>query len=347
MNGYEYDEKLEFSTDGAITLSKPELRVAFVLMDKFTLIPVAGLVDSLRFAADKSFRSHQILCQWDWMTWNNEPVSASCGLLISPTSPLESLDMYDYIVICGGLVSETRNPPQGLVQMIKDAYEGGIPLVSLCSGSFVLGKAGLLDGKRCAVHFTIREEFQNRFPNSTAIINESYIDDEGIITCPGGTAIDLAAAMIRRHCGELRAQKGLKYLLVSEDEVKYVDEEHAHELSSFVYQNELVQRVISFMQSNLSVKLTLHEITDHFQTSPRQLHRLFMANTNMAPLAFWRRLRLENARRQLAHTDTSITLIAIDNGFSDASHFISWFRKEYGETPSCYRKRRHEVEALN
>lgn len=342
VSHYDYDDKLDLSPDGRFALAKPELRVAFVLMDKFTLIPVAGLVESLRFAADKSFRSYQIFCQWDWMTWKNEPVRASCGLLITPTSPLEALDMYDYIVICGGLLSETRNPPQGLIKMIQEVYKEGIPLVSLCSGSFVLGKAGLLDGKRCAVHFTIREEFQARFPNTTAIINESYIDDEGIITCPGGTAIDLAATMVRRHCGELRVQKGLRYLLVDEHDVKHLDESQGS--ISYLYQNGLMQRVISFIQANLNVKLTLHEIADHFQTSPRQLHRLFISNTNMGFLKFWRRLRLENARRQLANTDTNITLIAIDNGFSDASHFISWFRKEYGETPSCYRKRRHEAE---
>ena len=59
---------------------KPELRVGFVLMNQFTLVPVAGLVDSLRFAADKSFRSPQVYCQWDWMTLDDQPITASCGM---------------------------------------------------------------------------------------------------------------------------------------------------------------------------------------------------------------------------------------------------------------------------
>lgn len=86
---------------------KPELRVGFVLMNHFTLVPVAGLVDSLRFAADKSFRSQQVFCQWDWMTLNDQPIVASCGMPISPTKPLNLWAQYDYIVIAGGC-SERR-----------------------------------------------------------------------------------------------------------------------------------------------------------------------------------------------------------------------------------------------
>ena len=67
---------------------KPDLRVGFILINQFTLVPVAGLVDSLRFAADKSFRSQQIFCKWDWMTCNDQPITASCGMPISPTKPL-------------------------------------------------------------------------------------------------------------------------------------------------------------------------------------------------------------------------------------------------------------------
>ncbi|MFP3373251.1 GlxA family transcriptional regulator, partial [Pseudomonas sp. SIMBA_068] len=67
---------------------KPELRVGFLLLNQFTLVPVAGLVDSLRFAADKSFRSQQVYCQWDWMTLDDQPITASCGMPISPTKPL-------------------------------------------------------------------------------------------------------------------------------------------------------------------------------------------------------------------------------------------------------------------
>ena len=322
---------------------KPELRVGFVLLNQFTLVPVAGLVDSLRFAADKSFRSQQLFCQWDWMTLNDQPITASCGMPINPTKPLNMFAQYDYIVIAGGLLGETRNPPDWLLDALRSVNAAHIPIIALCSGSFVLGKAGLLDGRRCAVHFTLRDEFKERFPASTMVIDKSYVDDRGIITCPGGTAIDLAANLIRRHCGAVRAQKGLEYLLVEERR----EDERAAAASESVYQNDRVQRAIEFMRAHLDASMTLQTVAEAVGTHPRQLHREFVANTQEPPANYWRKLRLEHARRLLVNTSQNITTIALACGFSDASHFILWFRKQYGETPYTFRKRRHEVERFD
>jgi transcriptional regulator GlxA family with amidase domain len=319
---------------------KPELRVGFVLMNQFTLVPVAGLVDSLRFAADKSFRSQQVYCQWDWMTLDDQPITASCGMPISPTKPFDLFAQYDYIVLAGGLLGETRNPPARLLEALREVHAARIPIIALCSGSFVLGKAGLLDGRRCAVHFTVRDEFRERFPRSTMVIDKSYVDDGGIITCPGGTAIDLAANLIRRHCGAVRAQKGLEYLLVDERAAEPT-------ASDSVYQNDRVQRAITFMRANLDASMTLKAVAEAVGTHPRQLHREFVANTQEPPANYWRKLRLEQARRLLVDSSQNITTIAVACGFSDASHFILWFRKLYGETPYSFRKRRHEVERFD
>ncbi|WP_449433395.1 GlxA family transcriptional regulator [Pseudomonas putida] len=322
---------------------KPDLRVGFVLMNQFTLVPVAGLVDSLRFAADKSFRSQQVFCQWDWMTCTDQQVFASCGMPISPTTPLNLHAGYDYIVLAGGLLGETRNPPNWLLDALRDVHAANIPIIALCSGSFVLGKAGLLDGRRCAVHFTIRDEFKTLFPNATAVIEKSYVDDHGIITCPGGTAIDLAASLIRRHCGAVRAQKGLEYLLVEERS----EEKSAAGGDESIYHCNRVEQAIAFMRANLDVSLSLKAVAEAVGTTPRQLHREFVTNTQEPPANYWRKLRLDHARRLLVNTSQNITTIALSCGFSDASHFILWFRKLYGETPYSFRKRRHEVERFD
>ena len=202
---------------------------------------------------------------------------------------------------------------------------------------------GLLDGRRCALHFTLRDEFKERFPLSTAVIDKSYVDDRGIITCPGGTAIDLAANLIRRHCGAVRAQKGLEYLLVDER----ADQQEGQAASDSVYQNDRVQRAIAFMRANLDASMTLKAVAEAVGTHPRQLHREFVANTQEPPANYWRKLRLDHARRLLVNTSQNITTIALACGFSDASHFILWFRKQYGETPYSFRKRRHEVERFD
>ncbi|MBO9653393.1 MAG: GlxA family transcriptional regulator [Agrobacterium tumefaciens] len=337
----------ETDDPSAANSGHPDLRVAFVLMNQFTLAPVAGFVDSLRFAADKSFRSQQIYCQWDWMTCNDQPVTASCGMPIVPTRPLDLSANYNYVVIAGGLLSETRNPPEWLLDSLRVLYAKGTPIIALCSGSFVLGKAGLLDGHRCAVHFTIRDEFVQRFPGATAMVDKTFIDDGRIITCPGGPAIDLASHLIRRHCGALRARKSIEYLLIGDERGKQAGGSSTPDSSeTSVYQNDLVLRAIGYMKDHLDANGSLKEVAKFVGTHPRQLHRLFIANTNTPPANYWRKLKLERARKLLADTSMNITSIGFECGFSDASHFILWFRKLYGETPHAYRKRRHEVERL-
>ncbi|SDS22064.1 Transcriptional regulator GlxA family, contains an amidase domain and an AraC-type DNA-binding HTH domain [Halopseudomonas litoralis] len=326
---------------------KPDLRVGFILMNQFTLVPVAGLVDSLRFAADRSFRSQQIFCKWDWMTCHDQPVTASCGMPVSPTKPLSVIGEYDYVVLAGGLLSETRNPPVWLLDLLRELHQAGTQIIALCSGSFVLGQAGLLDGRRCAVHFTIREEFIQRFPLAEVLTDKSYVDDDGIFTCPGGTAIDLASNLISRHCGTVRAQKGLEYLLVEDEEIQRqtpADKPRVTELH--VYKNDMVERAISYMRSHMDAPDSLAAVAQSIGTNERQLHRAFISCTNESPARYWRRLRLDYARQLLMNTNKHVTQIAYATGFSDASHFILWFRKQFGETPNSFRKRRHEIEKL-
>ena len=326
---------------------KPDLTVGFLLMNHFTLASVAGLVESLRFAADESFSSRQIFCRWEWMTCDNQPVMASCGLPVSPTVGLDFTQNWDYFVIAGGLLEETRQSPPWLLQALRDLHARKIPIVTLCSGAFVAGNAGLLDGRRCAIHFTTRDEFRMRFPDALPVIDKTYIKDRGIITCPGGMAVDLAADLIRQHCGLVRSQKVLKYLLMEEPAApvrKPQKKTPFHEPD--VYENELVNRVIEFMKHHLDSPVPLAEVARFAGVTFRQLNLIFTKCTSCSAAAYWRRMRLEKARMLMADSSNSINVIAATTGFADASHLIAWFRKQYGETPSSFRKRRREVERL-
>ncbi|WP_380178272.1 GlxA family transcriptional regulator [Kalamiella sp. sgz302252] len=322
---------------------QPDLTVGFLLIKNFTLASVAGLVESLRFAADESFGSRQIFCRWAWMTCDNQPVTASCGLPVSPDAPLDFTRRWDYFVVAGGLLEETRNPPEWLTEALKELHARNIPIITLCSGAFVAGKAGLLDGKRCAIHFTTRDEFRQRFPKAIPVIDKTYINDGGIISCPGGTAIDLAADLIRRHCGLVRSQKVLKYLLVEE---ATVSGKKARAAQPDVYENEVVTRVIDFMKHHLDSPVPLAEVAEFAGVTFRQLNLIFAKSTGYSAAVYWRRMRLERARKLMADSSLSINEIAIATGFADASHLIAWFRKQYGETPSLFRKRRREAERL-
>ncbi len=331
----------------ALSEPKPDLTIGFLLMKSFTLASVAGLVESLRFAADESFTSRQIFCRWEWMTCDNQPITASCGLPVSPTANLNFSKDWDYFVVAGGLLEETRQPPQWLLQALRELHARNIPIITLCSGAFVAGNAGLLDGRHCAIHFTTRDEFRLRFPKAIPVIDKTYIKDGGIISCPGGTAIDLAADLIRQHCGLVRSQKVLKYLLVEEPAAPVKKPQKKDNLNEpDVYENELVNKVIELMKHHLDSPVPLVEVAQFAGVTFRQLNLIFTKCTGYSAAVYWRRMRLERARKLMADSSNSINAIATATGFADASHLIAWFRKQYGETPSSFRKRRREVERL-
>lgn len=323
---------------------KPDLTIGFLLMKQFTLASVAGLVESLRFAADESFSSRQIFCRWEWMTCDDQPVTASCGLPVSPTARLDFSRDWDYFVVAGGLLEETRQPPAELLQALRDLHARNIPIITLCSGAFVAGNAGLLDGHHCAIHFTTRDEFRLRFPHAIPVIDKTYINDGGIISCPGGTAIDLGTDLIRQHCGLVRAQKVRKYLLVEDVPAATKAKQKEWLSEPDVYENALVSKVTGFMKHHLDSPVPLAEVAVFAGVTFRQLNLIFTQCTGHSAAVYWRRMRLGQARKLMADSNNSINAIAAATGFSDASHLIAWFRKHYGETPSSFRKRRREAE---
>jgi len=326
---------------------RPDIRIGLVLMNKFTLHSVAELIEPIRFAADVSFLSRQIFCQWEWMSCDNQPVIASCGMIVTPTAPFNLHAGWDYVVFAGGLLDETRHPPPWLLHEMAGLQRRRIPIIALCSATFMVAQAGLLDGKKCAIHFTTRDEFRQRFPQVTPIVDQTWVSDGGIISCPVGASRALALDIIRQHCDELRAKKVHKYLLMEEGKKK-AGAPHGipagGELKT--WDDDLLRRAIVYMRQHLSSPEPLHHITDYLQVSSRQLNRAFICHTGETAAAHWRKLRLEQARKLMVSSSESINSIARTCGFSDASHLIVWFRKQYGETPSDYRKRRRDVGRL-
>ena len=100
---------------------------------------------------------------------------------------------------------------------LRRAAAKGVPLVGLCTGSFVLAEAGQLDGVRCAVHVDHVADFKDRYPEAIPLPNAIYSFDQDRVTCPGGTAaIDVAVEILSQRCGVSRGTKGLSAMVVDQ-----------------------------------------------------------------------------------------------------------------------------------
>lgn len=322
---------------------EPDIKVGFILAPRFTLLAFASFVDCLRHAADEADRSRQIFCQWKVIAQELSPVRASCGVEVTPQELLPDPASFDYIVMVGGLLPWCLDQPRETYDYLRSARNANIPVAGLCTGSFILANAGLLDGHDCAVHFEHRQQFADMFPNVRPITDQVYVNDRGLITCPGGTsALDLAASLVTEHCGRARAVKGLVSLLVDTHRA-------AHHMPHRPYEhlatcgNWRVEQSVELMERNFSRPFRIEELARRLGSSPRELNRAFARQANESPTTVWRKMRLSHGHWLLLNTSRSATQIAYECGFTDAAHFARWFKRVYGEAPHAFRVRRRQV----
>jgi transcriptional regulator GlxA family with amidase domain len=315
------------------------LSVAFLLLPDFTLSTFAGFVDALRIAADEADGSRQLHCRWTILGADHSPVRSSCGVEIAPWESIERSDHFDYTIVVGGLLRGHARIDNRILSYLRQVDERGGWLVGICTGSFALARAGLMRHHRCCVHWFHLQEFMEQFPDHRVTADSLYTVDGRRITCAGGQgAIDLAVHLVERHCGRDMALKVTSGMVVSATRGPKDPQPHP-ELQWFrEIDSGLVQRAILIMEQHLLAQpVVVQLVSTTLGVSARTLVRAFKKCFNLSPSAFFRAMRVAHSRWELLNTNKSSGRIALDHGFSDASHFTRVFRKYYGATPAAAR----------
>ncbi len=187
--------------------SRPRLSVGFILARRFTLCAFANFVDVLRLSADEGDRSRPIFCGWRVLSSTMEPITSSSGIAVHPEERLGDPARFDYIVVVGGLIDETENLHPDYVRFLHAAAAAGVPLVGVCTGAFILHRAGLMNGYRCCVSWFHHDDFLQRFEGMKPVSDRIFVVDRDRLTCSGGvSSAHLAAFLVDRHVGQARAQ---------------------------------------------------------------------------------------------------------------------------------------------
>jgi transcriptional regulator GlxA family with amidase domain len=319
-------------------LETAQLRVGFLLLPRFTLTAFSGFVDALRLAADEGDRSRPLRCSWSVMGQKGSIVESSCGLKILIEDDYRDPAQFDYIVVVGGLLHGGQNVPRGVVPYLRRADYAGVKLAGLCTGSFVLARAGLLEGRTACVSWFHREDFLREFPTCRVISNQMYVVDRDRLTCAGGTSVvHLAAYIIERAVNRASAVKALRIMIERQPlpsrtlQPEYVLTEGGSD--------SLVKKAMLLLEQNLAAPLHIGSVAKTLQIGRRQLERRFQRDIGISPSDYRQQLRMERAQSLLQNTDLQIAEIALECGFQSSAHFGRVVRRTLGCTPMQFRSR--------
>lgn len=314
------------------------LRIGIAPTPDFTLMSLSCFVEFLRLSADEGDFSRKIYCTWELLSHSTAPIRASCGFPMLPTRRFGDPRDYDFVVVHGGILHSPEPVPDELYRFVKRCVKARVPVVGLCTGPFVLAELGLLDDKHCAVHFSLAPAMRLNFPRVQVVTDAAVVSDGGFITCPGGlAALKLAAHLVSSHCGEVRAHKALHYLMADRgfDEIQAMGRDT--ELGLHCLDRRVVNAVGLMRQKSYETG-SIASLARSVGASERELHRLFRLHLGVAPLQYWRRMRLSTAKWMLLNSSRSVAQIAYECGFSDSSHLIHWFQREFQTTPARLRQ---------
>lgn len=309
-----------------------KIRVAFLLTPRFTLTAFAGFVDAIRLAADEGDRSRPHLAHWAVLDASDGPVISSCGASVIPTAPLESPQNYDYVVVVGGLLHGGQKVSPRLTAFLHEAAFAGVRLVGLCTGSFVLARAGLLKGHLACVSWFHREEFLAEFPDCRIVSNQMFVVDRDRLTCAGGTSVvHLAAHIIERSIGRANAAKALRIML--EEQPLPSRTLQPEQVVSVRSNDTLVHKAMLLLEQQLQSPATIDQLCEPLGIGRRQLERRFRKDVGLSPAVYRQRLRLERARWLLQNTDLEVTEVSLECGFQNSANFSRVVRKTLGLSP--------------
>jgi len=320
---------------GAVSMAK--LNVGFILARRFTLCAFANFVDVLRLSADEGDRSRPILCSWKVLSPTMDSIASSSGVSVQPDERLGDPARFDYLVVVGGLVDEIENLHPETVRFLSVAAAGGIPLVGVCTGTFALHRAGLMQGYRACVSWFHHADFLERFDGLKPVSDQIFVVDRDRLSCSGGiSSAHLAAFMVERHLGKARAAKSLHIMII--DKAMTAEKPQPGMPLALATKDVLVQRALLVMQQSIDAPLAIARVAARLGVSRRKLERHFSMSLGMPPLQADRLIRVDQAKLLLRTTDRSATQIAADTGFCDLPHLIRVFRAAEGTTPEAFRR---------
>jgi transcriptional regulator GlxA family with amidase domain len=308
----------------------------FLMVPEFSMIAFTSAIEPLRLANRASGRT---LYTWRIFSPDGAPVCASNGVAIAVDGAYADVGPMPAVLICSG-VDVQRHDHRELIAKLRTLAFYGVSIGAVCTGTYVLARAGLLDGRKCTIHWENHDAFREEFAD-IEVTQELFEIDRNRFTCAGGTAaIDMMLSMIAKQKGQEIAAMVTDQLI--HHRIRDANERQRMELRARLgVAHPKLLAVVSAMEASLETPLSCSDLADDVGLSTRQLERLFRKYIGEAPTKYYLGLRLNRARYLLRQTSMPILTIGLACGFVSASHFSKCYSEHFGRTPSQERRATH------
>lgn len=304
------------------------LRAGFLLMPRFPLLAsssVSVLFDGANYCAKTT------LFEISTFTARDAVTTSHCGTLIQPTRKLADKVKLDYLFVCSGTRPWEDCSPEVLA-FVRRHKRNGATVGGLSSGSYVLGAAGLLSGRRVTVHWENATEFAIAFPH-VHMTNTLFEIDDGVVSSSGGAAsIDLAIALITESCGRRLADEVAEEFQLGRIRTPK-EEQHSLERYAQVHSSWVVVEALRHLRSKISPTISPSKLAMVIGISQRQLERAFKESLGKTPQQHIIELRLKHANELLTTTTMTVADIARASGFGSRSNFHQAYKAHFKKTP--------------
>ena len=264
------------------------------------------------------------------------PVATDSGFQVLPACGLERVREAGTVIVLPSVAFE--QVPAELPGVLRQARERGSRIVSLCTGAFALGAAGLLDGRRATTHWEECALLARRYPAAKVDPDVLFTDEDGILTSAGSAAsIDLCLHLVRTDHGTEIATQLARQLVVPPQrdggQAQYIDAPMPDHDSSSLFAGTL-----DWLQEHLAEPVTIEDVAVRAAMSPRTFARRFLASTGTTPYRWLLRQRIQLAQRMLETTDLPVDRVARASGFSTAANLRKHFSRAVRTSPQAYRR---------
>src|SRR5580700_1545441 len=304
-------------------------QIVFLIYPGFQLLDAAGPIAAFEIAARYVPGSYTL------QVVAAEPglVASSAGVSMQAHS-LGRASRVDTLVVAGGEGSRSAIACAKTRRFIQNCTHRARRTTSVCSGSYLLAAAGLLDGRRATTHWSRAADFARKFPLVRLEPDCIFVKDGSFWTSAGISAgIDLSLALIEADLGESVARRTAQQLVVYYRRPGGQSQFSA--LLDMERANGRFASLLDHVRSHLNQRHSVADLAEHVCMSPRNFSRAFQAETGMTPAKAIEHLRAETARGSIAGTGRSVQDIAQSCGFGNAERMRRSFIRLFGAPPSA------------